>query len=167
MVAPMAGVPNPGMTPPPRYTDDAFTRFMTAVWTRPFWLAPVVVLACFVTGSALLLANDPTDGRPDPFGGCVFKAVTGFDCPGCGGTRALWYLVHANVPEAARHHAIALFAAPFLAYLYLAWAAQRLFKIQLPRLRITPGMFTGFLLVWGAYWILRNLPWAPFTWFYV
>ena len=28
---------------------------------------------------------------------CLVKMTTGFDCPGCGGTRAFWYLLHGDV----------------------------------------------------------------------
>ena len=33
--------------------------------------------------------------------------------------------------------------------------------------RVTPKVITAFLFVWLGFSILRNLPWAPFTWFYV
>ena len=137
------------------------------LWFRPAWLAPLAILTCFAGVSALLLANDPTDGRADPLGGCAFKLLTGLDCPGCGGTRAFWYLVHGNLPEAARHHLFAVFAAPFLVYMYVAWAGQRIFGWRLPQFRVTPRMAAGFAIGWGIYWVLRNLPFEPFTYLYV
>ncbi|HEX6074841.1 MAG TPA: DUF2752 domain-containing protein [Micromonosporaceae bacterium] len=140
---------------------------MERMWTHPAWFAPLAVLVCFAGFSGLMLASDPTDGRPDAFGGCALKALTGFDCPGCGGTRAFWYLVHGNLPEAARHHVVAVFAAPFLVYLYLSWAAQRMFNLKLPQFPLRPGMVTGFFVVWGVFMVVRNLPWAPFTMLYV
>jgi len=140
---------------------------MERLWMHPAWFAPFAVLVCFAGFSGLMLANDPTDGRPDAFGGCALKALTGFDCPGCGGTRAFWYLVHGNLPEAARHHVFAVFAAPFLAYLYLSWAVQRVFNLRLPQLPLRPRMIVGFFVAWGVFMVLRNLPWAPFTMLYV
>ena len=36
-----------------------------------------------------------------------------------------------------------------------------------PALRLSPLTVAVFLGVWFAFSVLRNLPWAPFTWFYV
>lgn len=148
--------------------EDKATRFFRFLWTRPAWLAPLALLSCFAGAAGLVLANNPADGQPDPLGGCAFKLVTGFDCPGCGGTRAFWYLMHGNLPEAARHHALAVFAAPFLVYMYLVWTGKRLFpRLRMPQLRLTPAMLGWFLGAWGIYWVVRNLPWEPFTFLYV
>jgi hypothetical protein len=148
-------------------SGGGLSRWMERLWVRPAWFAPLAVLVCFAGFSGLMLASDPTDGRPDPFGGCALKAVTGFDCPGCGGTRAFWYLVHGNLPEAARHHVFAVFAAPFLVYLYLGWAAQRMFNLTLPALPLRPRLVGGFFAAWGVFMVVRNLPWEPFTMLYV
>ena len=75
--------------------------------------------------------------------------TTGFCCPGCGGTRAAWYLLHGDVPAAARHHAIFTFAVPFLLYMYVAWAGRRLFGWKLPQLTISPRAMVVFLVDLG------------------
>jgi hypothetical protein len=137
-------------------------------WSRtPAWSAPAAILVCFAGGVAYTLAAHPTDIPATASPTCLVKLTTGFDCPGCGGTRAFWYLIHGNVPAAARSHMVAVFATPFLVYLYVAWAANLVFKRKLPMLRLTPRTISTFLVVWGAFSLLRNLPWAPFTWFFV
>src|SRR5256885_7653191 len=103
---------------------NRFNRFMLGLWTRsPRWTAPLMVLVCFTGGVAYTSAAPPTAG--DAFAGpnCLVKLATGFDCPGCGGTRAFYFLMHGNVLAAARSHLMAVFAAPFLIYMYLAWAS--------------------------------------------
>ena len=85
----------------------------------------------------------------------------------CGGTRAAWFLLHGDIPAAARHHALFVFAVPFLLWMYVAWAGRRLFGWQLPQLNLGPGVIGGFIAAWGIWSVLRNLPWAPFTSFYV
>jgi hypothetical protein len=147
---------------------DRFTRFFTRLWSRsPVWVAPVAMLACMggAVGYTLLSHPERADAGAAPT--CLLKLTTGFDCPGCGGTRAAWYLLHGNIPAAARHHAIFTFAVPFLLYMYVAWAGRRLFNWKLPQLTISPRVMVGFLIVWGVWSVLRNLPWAPFTAFYV
>lgn len=145
-----------------------FTRLLLRAYDRsPRWMAPAAVLACFATAAAYVLYTDPTDGDAGAASTCLIKLTTGFDCPGCGGTRAFYYALHGNIPAAARHHAIFVFALPFLVYLYVAWVGERVFGRRLPQLRVTPRMLEVFIAAWGVFTVLRNLPWAPFTWLYV
>src|SRR5262245_60638093 len=105
----------------------------------------------------------PADNGADALPGCLVKLTTGLDCPGCGGTRAAWYLLHGNLPAAARHHALFVFAVPFLLYLYVAWGLKTAFGVKIPRLRLSPKVLGWFLGAWALFTVLRNLPWAPFT----
>lgn len=147
---------------------DRLTRFANRLAARsPRWLAPVAALGCMASAVGYTMIVDPTDGAADAAPTCLLKLTTGFDCPGCGGTRAFWYLLHGNLPAAARHHILFIFALPFLVYLYVAWAGQQIFKRRLPQLRITPTTIGVFLVVWMLFTLARNLPWPPFTWLYV
>jgi Protein of unknown function (DUF2752) len=150
-------------------TDDRFSRSMFGLWNRsPKWMAPFAMLLCFGGGVAYTLALNPTVSGAFASPTCIVKLTTGFDCPGCGGTRAFWYLLHGNVPAAARSHIVAVFAAPFLVYMYIAWATNLVStRFKLPYLKISPKMISIFLAAWGVFTILRDLPWAPFTWFFV
>lgn len=164
--------PDGNYYPAPNYPTRPRTRlgrFFSRIVNGPAWLAPVAIVLCMTMPVWYVLANNPTDAEPD-LGACAFKMVTGFDCPGCGGTRALWYVLHGNLPEAARYHAIAVFAAPFLVYMFLSWSWRRIFpnaRFTLPKLRMGPNAISVFLAVWGVFWVVRNLPWAPFTSLYV
>lgn len=40
------------------------------------------------------------------FPGCLFKKMTGYDCPGCGGTRAAVALLHGHILESFCYHPI-------------------------------------------------------------
>jgi hypothetical protein len=154
--------------PAPRVADDAFSRLTARLFGRsPTWAAPLAILACFGGGVAYTLASHPTEVGAAANPTCLVKLTTGFDCPGCGGTRAFWYLLHGDIPAAARSHLVAVFAAPFLMYLYIAWAANLVFKRKLPTLRFSPRTVALFLAGWGVFTVLRNLPWAPFTWLFV
>lgn len=142
-------------------------RMAMAAWSRPSWLAPLAILGCIGAAATYVLNNDPTDTRLDPLGPCAFKMLTGLDCPGCGGTRMVWYLLHGDVLQAARYHVVALIAIPILAWAYVVFAAKRVFKVQLPSKQIPLLAVLGYLGFWVVFAVLRNLPWAPFDWFYV
>lgn len=174
---PAPGLPAPAPvghpTPPPAewYTEaphySRVERLAIAAWTKPGWLAPLAVLGCVGAACTYVLQNDPTDARLDPLGPCAFKLLTGLDCPGCGGTRMVWYLLHGNLYQAARFHLIALIAAPILAYAYVVWAARRVSGVRLPSRSIPLTVVLGYLVVWIVFSVLRDLPWEPFTWFFV
>lgn len=72
-------------------------------------------------GPAALVAAAGALVLYDPFADhalqCPSQAV-GITCPGCGGTRAAWLLLHGDLAGAARHNVL-LF--PFLAYVAARW----------------------------------------------
>lgn len=159
--------PTAAPPPPPYFVPPPPGRFTRLMARSPRWLAPVAVLGCLAAATGYVTIANPTESTADAPPTCLLKLTTGLDCPGCGGTRAFWYMIHGDLPAAARHHALFIFAVPFLVYVYVAWAGKRVFGKTLPSLRITPPMIGIFLAAWLGFSILRNLPWAPFTWFYV
>lgn len=165
--APPGQPPAAGCTYPPvpgRLTRQA----LRAAYRTPVWAGPVAVAVCLAGGVAYTLVTDPVDADAFASPTCLLKLTTGFDCPGCGGTRAFWYLIHGNLPQAARNHAPFVFAVPFLVYWYAAWTVKLITRRDvLPPLRPSPLALTAFLGVWMAFSVLRNLPWAPFTALYV
>jgi len=147
---------------------DRLSLFVTKVAQRsPAWLGPAVAAIGCGAACAFVLWRNPTAIGADELPTCLVRLTTGFDCPGCGGTRAAWYLMHGEIGAAARHHLLFVFAVPFIVYAYVAWAAGAIFKIRLPQLRLSFRTLGIGLLVWGVFTVLRNLPFAPFTWFYV
>ncbi|WP_018220642.1 DUF2752 domain-containing protein [Salinispora pacifica] len=152
----------------PAPQPDRLTRFVLRLQQRsPRWAVPLAALGCVGAGIGYTLMIDPTRSTPDAAPTCLLKLTSGLDCPGCGGTRALWYLLHADLPAAARHHLLLVFALPFLAYLFVAWAGRQAFGWRLPELRISNKLIGVFLGAWLAFSVARNLPWAPFTTLYV
>ena len=159
--------PYPGpvyISPPP----NAFNRLFLRLYERsPRWLAPVAVLLCFLSAAATVWIINPTDGGANSTPTCIIKLTTGFDCPGCGGTRAFYYLLHGNIPQAVRYHAVAVFAAPFLLWFYLGYAVKKIWGKQIPMPRLSSGAVSAFIAVWAVFMVVRNIPVAPFTSLYV
>jgi len=156
--------PGPMMVAGPDRVTNWFLRRSASL---PAWAGPAAGLVCIAGALGYTQFTDPANvaaGEPPT---CLLKLTTGFDCPGCGGTRAAWYLMHGDLAAAARHHLLFVFAVPFLIYAYVAWSAKKVFNKQLPQLKMGPKAVAWFLAIWGVFSVVRNLPWAPFTWLYV
>ncbi|EIU52961.1 hypothetical protein MA3A0930S_3483 [Mycobacteroides abscessus 3A-0930-S] len=95
---------------------------------------------------------------------CPLKALTGLDCPGCGGLRMAYSLMHGDVLGALRYNAVGLVAAGFLAACFVAWTASRWrgeSGWNPPWLRgRTPAIIA---VVFVAWFVIRLIPVAPFT----
>jgi len=114
-----------------------------------------------VVGLAVFRAFDPA--HHGFFPRCAIHTLTGLECPGCGGQRAVHYLLHGEFSAAFRANAILLsLLIPMGVWLGLRWALQRLSGRSLPALflnRTAIWLLLAALLLFG---ILRNLP--AFAW---
>jgi hypothetical protein len=118
-------------------------------------------LGIVATGSAVLFLFDPSTS--DFYPPCPFRALTGFYCPGCGTTRALHALLHGHLGEAFGLNPLMVLMLPFLAYSLLSYATFRVGWGHLPGTSTSP--LWGWLAFWVilVYWILRNIPFYPFS----
>ncbi|GAA2350055.1 DUF2752 domain-containing protein [Saccharopolyspora halophila] len=114
-------------------------------------------------GVGLVLAADPTSESGTWLPPCPFNALTGLDCPGCGGTRAVWSLLHGDLPAALDYNALAVLLIPFFLWLWGAWVGGRWRGTRFRTWgswRWTPFVLLGLVAVWT---VARNLPFPPFT----
>jgi len=127
------------------------------------WAGGVVA---FVAALALcrwwLLAHQASIQGLSP--GCYFRRLTGWYCPGCGGTRAFFALLRGRVAVSWRMNPLLLCGLAAAGWYGLSHGLQRLShgRIRLAqRCHMTPaaGWWLGGALL--AFWILRNLPWWP------
>lgn len=138
-------------------------RRLQRAWRRTF---PTVPLLAVVTAAGFLAAFDPTDPRHRVTGPCMWHALTGVNGPTCGGTRAFYYLIHADLIDAIRCYAPLVIAAPLLAYWWLAWALNAWFGLRLPLLRPRRRLITIVVVTSLVFTtVLRNLPVPGLSWF--
>ena len=122
------------------------------------WVAGGAALAgCVVVGVV-----DPNTTHILPQ--CAFKAMTGLDCPGCGMTRGLHALLHGDLLRAVSHNVL-LVVIIATGAVWFGWnlLARRLGRPTL-HLRYRRNAWIAIGLAVVAFWVLRNLPWAPFDW---
>jgi hypothetical protein len=60
---------------------------------------------------------------------CPFFAITHLLCPGCGGTRAVYELLHMNVSGALHYNALVTVLAPLVVG-WLMWGCYRMYRDQ-------------------------------------
>jgi len=85
---------------------------------------------------------------------CPVLALTGWQCPGCGMTRALAALLHGHFAEALRWNPLVLLVvAAFLAWVVTACLGRRTAWPKLPDFALV-----GMLVASAAFMIVRNLP---------
>ena len=112
------------------------------------------------SGFYLLRRFDP-NAADSPFPPCMFNALTGLYCPGCGTTRALHALAHFDVPGAMAMNPLLIVSIVPMLVMALHGAGLWPAKLQwLVRLFARP---IPWLVVIVSYWLLRNLPWYPFN----
>lgn len=109
-----------------------------------------------VAAAGILVAAymfDPMSGT-FPYPRCLFKLLTGWDCPGCGSTRALHALLHGRPADAWSANP-ALFAAVPLAA--LGFVADRPGHSRLRRLLFSPAAVSLLVAATILWTLLRNL----------
>ncbi|CAM8644617.1 Protein of unknown function DUF2752 [Acidimicrobiia bacterium] len=120
-------------------------------------LAGLAVVGCAYVGLV-----DPNTSSFYP--GCPFRAMTGFDCPGCGATRALHSAITGHPLQALDHNAFFVMAAVLgVVGFAVAKVRRRMGKPAIAwRLSVSGAIALGLLTC--MFWITRNMPWEPLSW---
>ena len=94
---------------------------------------------------------------------CTFHSLTGYNCPGCGGTRAMHALLHGHVARALWFNPYVVFIAPALS-IWLAYACVGVIrnrKSQNHSTRIAPFYIWSLAILLVLFWVIRNVPGYP------
>jgi len=119
-----------------------------------FFTGVVLVAAVLGSGAVLFFFNPGTHGF---YPVCLFHKLTGWNCPGCGSTRAAYQLLHGHLLPALRDNALFILA---LAALTLrgVWFVARKIRQQPATLAVPPKGLWAFLVLAIVFGVLRNLP---------
>jgi hypothetical protein len=122
----------------------------------------IILIAVAVTASLLYFCFDPSLNHFFP--PCPFYTLTGLFCPGCGSQRAFHDLLHGDVLNAADHNLLFVLFTPLVLFSGIV-AVNNIFRKKKIAQRIfNSTVFTfAVLIIVLAFWILRNIPAAPFT----
>lgn len=120
----------------------------------PVFVIAVLGLAGVVGAAVVFFFNPSTHGF---YPTCLFHQITGLNCPGCGGTRAVYALLHGHLLTALKDNALFVLALAALAGRG-AWLAVQ-GKLNQPDAFAPPPKALWALLVFVLlFTVLRNLP---------
>ena len=127
------------------------------IWRWRFAVLALATLPCL----ALVYVRNPEEqGFYPP---CLFYALTGLHCPGCGTLRGLNQLLHGNMLAAIGYNPFTMLALPVIGYAFLWALLSTTWGKRLPTVYVHPALMWGLLVSVVAFWVLRNLPVYPFT----
>jgi hypothetical protein len=122
---------------------------------RNTWFAAVLLAVAALGAAAVLYCFDPATHGFYPV--CRFHQWTGWNCPGCGATRAAYALLHGNLTLALRDNAL-LTLAPVALLVRAGWlAVARWSRRPVPVLIPANGIWAAVAIAL-VFAILRNLP---------
>jgi hypothetical protein len=113
--------------------------------------------------SVFLFFFNPASPANQFFPKCPFRMVTGFQCPGCGSTRACYHLLHLDLIAAFKLNPLMVLTLPFIIYGLLGYTKSALTGQPQRRVFIPPLYLWGWLVAMILFWIFRNTPWYPFV----
>ncbi len=132
--------------------------FVEGLVTRRFTAA--AIWASLAVGGAYLYWFEP--GKTGVFPICPFRVLTGFNCPGCGTTRAVHQLLHGHVVAAFELNPLTILLLPVLAYALVSFTKSAITGRPMPDISIQPRYVWLSLIVVFGFWVFRNTPLYPF-----
>ena len=119
------------------------------------WFAGIILAVTAAGGAAVIFFFNPATHGFYPV--CQFHRLTGLNCPGCGGTRALYALLHGEFFTALRDNALFVGALIFFGLRGIWFAARK--SLGRSDEEFFPAKFLWALPVIAlVFAILRNLP---------
>ncbi len=121
----------------------------------------IAIWSLLLAGAAYLYAFEP--GKTGFFPLCPFRLLTGFTCPGCGGTRAMHQVLHGHIGAAFMLNPLLLLSIPFMLFALLRYSVI-VMRGGVPRPNALPApiIYAMFVII-VSFWVFRNTPFYPFV----
>jgi hypothetical protein len=123
--------------------------------TQPIRIAIVsgVALGALAVLTLVYLFDPSSAGFFPP---CIFRMITGFECPGCGSTRGLHALLHGDVVTAWNFNPLMFVVVPLIA-LFAAWEGLRFAGVKMRPLNPPTWSIWMLVVVAVVFAIVRNM----------
>ncbi|HET6723946.1 MAG TPA: DUF2752 domain-containing protein [Chitinophagaceae bacterium] len=93
---------------------------------------------------------------------CFFHEITGLYCPGCGVQRSFHALLRGYVSTAMSYNLLFVLYLPLIIYFVLGFVLGK--KYSSSSFIYQPKFSFAVLIIVISFWVLRNFPFAPFSW---
>lgn len=121
----------------------------------------ITIWSLMLAGAVYVYAFEP--GKAAFFPPCLFRALTGLICPGCGSTRAMHQILHGHFAAAFMLNPLFLLAIPFLLYALLRYSVV-VMRGGIPRQNALPASYIyALFVIVVSFWVFRNTPFYPFV----
>ena len=121
-----------------------------------------LTLAASLAVLAVFFVFDPAQGGFFPT--CLFHQLTGLNCPGCGGLRALHHLTHGEIAAAFHCNPLLMVLLPLIALIGVRWFWRGQGAFGNAPMLLRPATAWTLLAVTIVFTVLRNLPGPAFAW---
>lgn len=122
--------------------------------SRRIYITAAAAVIFLTAAAAVYFHFDPAEAAWMPQ--CIFRRLTGLQCPGCGSQRFLHAILHGDIHAALRANALLL---PLIPYLFF-WGAVEISPSRNQRLRRAlnsiPAIISilAIIIIWG---VARNI----------
>lgn len=130
--------------------------------TRQLSIAAFIWLGLSSLGIVLLFFN-PASPANQFFPKCPFLLLTGWQCPGCGSTRACYQLLHLHPVAAFKLNPLMVMTLPFIIYGLLGFTKSAITGQPQRRVFIPTIYLWSWLALLIFFWVFRNTAWYPFA----
>ena len=93
---------------------------------------------------------------------CFFHELTGLYCPGCGVQRSFHALLNGHILTAIDYNLLFILFLPLIIYFIVAFTWGK--KASSSSIIYKPVFSFGVVIVVVSFWVLRNIPYTPFSW---
>ncbi|MDQ3748235.1 MAG: DUF2752 domain-containing protein [Acidobacteriota bacterium] len=121
----------------------------------------VAGIAAIGAGAFIVGYFNPTTANFFPV--CPLYSLTGIHCPGCGLTRGFHALFHGDILTALHFNALLPVYAFVFGFMFVSMFLVAVRGRGLSWKIFPPSAMYGFLVLAAAFFVLRNLPFYPFT----
>ena len=120
------------------------------------------ILVFIIAAGAILLLYFFIEPKNSILPKCFFHEITGLYCPGCGVQRSFHALLHGHVLTAIDYNLLFILFLPLIIYFVLAFAGGK--KQEPSSFIYKPAFSFTVLILVVSFWVLRNIPYTPFSW---
>lgn len=123
-----------------------------------FWI--ILIPVAIVAAGIFYYCVNPSESHYAPR--CLMKLLTGWQCPSCGGQRALHAFLHGRIAEAVSYNLFFVIAVPFLlvtdySTLMINRPNPSRFTIALYNFSTSRYTLFSYIAIYLIWWVLRNI----------